>query len=201
MVLAYHITLGMYGFWLPNDPRGSWSDYVRSAELYRHGAATKTDTRRSVAYRPHNQHARLRAKNALRFPPVVLNGIQARAVGRGFADYTACSELRVHACAILPTHTHLVIARHRLPVEKLAIALKGAATRRLVREDVHPLAAYSTSTVRTPEAFARGHWRVFLDEPTDVRRAIDYVRRNPIKEGKPIQNWSFVVPYEPYPDG
>jgi hypothetical protein len=29
-VLAYHVVLGAYGFWLPNDPRGSWSDFVGS---------------------------------------------------------------------------------------------------------------------------------------------------------------------------
>jgi len=30
MVRGYHVIFGMYGFWLPNDPRGSWSDYVGS---------------------------------------------------------------------------------------------------------------------------------------------------------------------------
>ena len=35
MVHGYHLILPMYGFWLPNDPRGSWSDYVRSWELAR----------------------------------------------------------------------------------------------------------------------------------------------------------------------
>jgi len=23
-IIAYHIVFGAYGFWLPNDPRGSW---------------------------------------------------------------------------------------------------------------------------------------------------------------------------------
>ena len=50
MPLAYHVVLGAYGFWLPNDPRGSWSDYVRSWELFvAGGPATKTETGRSVA--------------------------------------------------------------------------------------------------------------------------------------------------------
>ena len=26
MVHGYHVILAAYGFWLPNDPRGSWSD-------------------------------------------------------------------------------------------------------------------------------------------------------------------------------
>src|SRR5256885_9336243 len=33
----------------PNDPRGSWSDFVRSWELFRYGPATKTTERRSLA--------------------------------------------------------------------------------------------------------------------------------------------------------
>jgi hypothetical protein len=36
-VLAYHVVFGAYGFWLPNDPRGSWSDFVASWELFRAG--------------------------------------------------------------------------------------------------------------------------------------------------------------------
>lgn len=34
MVIAYHSTFTTYGFWLSNDSRGSWSDFVRSFDLY-----------------------------------------------------------------------------------------------------------------------------------------------------------------------
>jgi hypothetical protein len=53
-VRAYHAIITAYGFWLPNDPRGSWSDYVRQWELLVWGEATKVTTRRSVAGRPHD---------------------------------------------------------------------------------------------------------------------------------------------------
>jgi hypothetical protein len=49
MILAYHAVFTTYGFWLPNDPRGSWSNFVRAWELLHFGKATKTDSRRSVA--------------------------------------------------------------------------------------------------------------------------------------------------------
>ena len=87
MIVGYHIIFGMYGFWLPNDPRGSWSQFVGSRELYRVGPATKTTERRSLAYRQHNLTQRLEAKKKLEHPAVMLTGIQARAVGRGFARY------------------------------------------------------------------------------------------------------------------
>lgn len=87
MVLAYHVILGTYGFWLPNDPRGSWSDWVWSWELFRFGGpATKVDSPHSVAHVPHDRRIRLAAKMILKYPPVRFNGTQARAVGRGFAE-------------------------------------------------------------------------------------------------------------------
>ena len=111
-MLAYHIIFGTYGFWLPNDPRGSWSDFVGSWELLRFGRATKANTTRSVATAPHDAAAREAARKALKHPAVALSGRQALAVGHGFAQ--ACREgaYKVHACSILPEHVHLVLAGH-----------------------------------------------------------------------------------------
>ena len=112
VALADHVIFSMYGFWLPNDPRGSWSDFVGSWELFRYGKATKVDTRRSVAGVPHDGRARRAAKRALKYPPATLTGRQARAVGRGFAQATREGRYAVHACSILPDHVHLVAGRH-----------------------------------------------------------------------------------------
>ncbi len=49
MILGHHLIISAYGFWLPNDPRGSWSDFVRAWEIAKFGDATKVETRRSVA--------------------------------------------------------------------------------------------------------------------------------------------------------
>jgi len=65
MILGSHVIFSAYGFWLPNDPRGSWSTFVGSWELFRYGPATKTDERHSVADRTRDRAARLAAKNAL----------------------------------------------------------------------------------------------------------------------------------------
>src|SRR6266581_3964135 len=87
MIMAYHAIFGTYGFWLPNDPRGSWSEFVGLYELSRqYGPATKTTERRSLAHRPHDPTAREAAKQLLTRQPVVFTGRQARAVGQGFAD-------------------------------------------------------------------------------------------------------------------
>ena len=75
MILAYHLIMTMYGFWLPNDPRGSWSEFVRAWELFRFGGpATKTILRRSLARDPHDVAKRLEMKRHLARDPVLLSG-------------------------------------------------------------------------------------------------------------------------------
>src|SRR3954470_10072160 len=109
-VRAYHLILTAYGFWLPNDPRGSWSDFVRAWELRRFGPATRTHERRSLAGDPHDQRRRMEAKKALARDPVVFTGLQARCIARGFGSYAARSGLVFLACSIMPTHVHAIIS-------------------------------------------------------------------------------------------
>ena len=195
-VLAYHLIITAYGFWLPNDPRGSWSDFVRAWELFLFGGpATRTRERRSLARDPHDVRKRLEAKRHLARHPVEFTGLQARAIARGFANYVERAGVLIHACSILPKHVHQVIARHRYPIEQIARLLKGAATTELLREGLHPFAdsPYRDHTLPTP--WARRQWSVFLGDDEATRRAIRYVERNPIKDYKPAQHWSFVTPF------
>ena len=160
------------------------------------GRATRVHTRRSLAARPHDRALRLAAKRVLKYLPVRFAGRQARAIGRGFASYVAKAGAMVWACSILPEHAHLVIARHRLDADRFANQLKGTATRRLGREGIHPMAACRTPGGRLPTPWARGQWAVFLNTPAQVRRAVEYVESNPMKEGLPPQRWPFVTPYD-----
>jgi hypothetical protein len=67
MIAGFHVIWSAYGFWLPNDPRGSWSDFVGAWDLFRAGGrATKTTETRSLAKRPHDRAQRLATKQALR---------------------------------------------------------------------------------------------------------------------------------------
>src|SRR5262249_3835201 len=161
--IGYHVIFGAYGFWLPNDPRGSWSDFVGSYELFRYGPATKTTETRSLAHCQHDVQRRLATKEALQYPPVNFTGIQARAVGRRFASYASKSGLVVRACAILPDHVHLVVDRFRLPVEQVVVQLKGDATEQLLAENLHPLGHIRLANGRPPKCWARGEWSVFLE--------------------------------------
>ena len=138
MVLGYHIILSAYGFWLPNDPRGSWSDTIRVYELLRFGPATKVQTTRSVASTPHDRALRLAAKQALKHQPVEFTGVQARAIAKGFAIAAAQHDYILYALAILPDHAHFVMRAHPRHIDDIARHLKAKATRQLSLESLHP---------------------------------------------------------------
>lgn len=202
MVHGYHVILPAYGFWLPNDPRGSWSRFVAKWEISLFGKPRRTFDRSGLRELTTEElHQRDAARAALDYPPVRLNGIQARAVGAGFAKQVQTSGYTVWACAIMPEHTHLVLARHTYSVEQMANLLRGAATRQLMQEGCHPLAEYATDGGTPPGMWAAKPWKLFLDSDEAITDAILYVQNNLVEEGKPPQHWSFVTPYAGLPSG
>ena len=121
MIHGYHLVMVTYGSWLPNNPRGSWSDFVASWELYKKKkSAPPSEIPPSLHENPRLLKQRRDAQQALKLPPVILNGIRSRAVGGGFAEQVRKSKLIFWACSILPEHVHLVIARGPLPIERIA---------------------------------------------------------------------------------
>jgi len=195
MLLGFHVIFSTYGFWLPNDPRGSWSDSVRCWELVRFGAATKVNTRASVADVEHDRKLRWAAKRALKYPEVHLTGQQAQAVGFGFRDAVQESDYIIHACSILPQHVHMVLGPHSRRIQRIVGHLKARATQQLIERGLHPLSKFVELNGTTPSPWGRKCWKVFLYHERHLLRAIRYVERNPKKERKPQQNWSFITPY------
>ncbi len=189
MIHGYHVIFGAYGFWLPNDPRGSWSDFVAAWELLRFGPSTKGIERLKLT--PEMDAQRLAAKNSLKYPTVHFSGVQARAVGKGFGNAIRKSNLSIWRCSILPEHIHLVIARHTFKVEYIVGLLKGEATKQLKSEMLHPLSDAVNGSQEPPTPWAAKCWRVFLDCEEAIENAIHYVDQNPLKEGKPQQKWNF----------
>jgi REP-associated tyrosine transposase len=189
-MIASHVTFGCYGFWLPNDPRGSWSEYVRNRRLLAFGHATKTDEIRSLAKAPHDHTQRQTAKQTLRHQPVRFNGVQARAVARGITRAVEESDYLLFALCTMPDHVHAVVAEHRNPPKQIVGHFKGRATQQLKHEKLYPPPGRSSP----PSPWARGGWCVYLDDEEAVHQAIEYVNRNPVLAGLPPQHWSFVVP-------
>jgi REP element-mobilizing transposase RayT len=186
-VIAHHIIYSGYGFWLPNDPRGSWSTYVGNRRLYKHsGRATKVTTTESLAHRSHDRERRRAAKETLKFPPVRFTGLQALEVGLAIRDLVDERGVVIWACAVMPNHVHLVAARHTLTPARIVAYCRSRASRRL-----HVAGLWRTDH----PIWGKGKWTVDLETPLEVRTRIAYVSRNPSEAGLPDQHWSFVKPY------
>jgi REP element-mobilizing transposase RayT len=195
-ILGYHFIFSAYGFWLPNDPRGSWSETVREFELRKFGPATKVQATRSVAARSHDRQLRLAAKKALRYPPVTFTGEQAVLIVQGFANAQTQHAYVIHALAILPDHVHLIMWHHGNDIDNIAAHLKAKATSRLNAQGAHPLAEYVSPSGRIPSPWARNYWCPFIYDEEHYVKAIAYVEQNPIKAGLRPQRWSIVTPYQ-----
>jgi REP element-mobilizing transposase RayT len=188
-MVASHIIFGAYAHWLPNDERGSGSEIVRSDALREFGPATKVWTRESVANIPYDEQRRREKETVLKYPPVSLSQEQIIQVGSGFAEAVNDSVYMVFACAVMPTHVHLVIAKHKHEPKMIATHFKGKATQHLhwkkLTDDGH------LPSNRPPSPWAQKSWCVFWDADEQVRNAIDYVERH----YDPPQHWDFVVTY------
>jgi REP element-mobilizing transposase RayT len=195
MVRWYHLIMTAYGFWLPNDPRGSWSDFVGAWELYKFGPATRTDEKRSLAHDPHDVQARREAKRALKYPPVRFDERQRLLIADGFGRAVEEGSYQVAACCIGHDHTHLIVERHERTIERIAQHLKSKSTMALTREEAHPLGAYRKSNGTIPTSWSVGVWSVFISDESQLRAAIRYVERHPMKEGLGEQRWGFVNPF------
>ena len=195
MIHGYHVIWGTYGFWLPNDPRGSWSDFVYNWELLRFGDAKKQFRKNGLDFVELNTWKFL-AKSTLKYPAVSLSGEQALEVARGFSRLVQRSPKVIWALSILPEHLHLVLGRHRYAIEQVCNLLKGAASRQLAEIGIHPFSEYRDEDGRLPHMWNSKQWIQYLDSEDAIYKAINYVEQNPVKEGKRKQKWSCITPFE-----
>ena len=192
-MLAFHAVISAYGFWLPNDPRGSWSSFVASWELLQAGGkATHVHHTRSVAHRPHDRALRLATKQRLDCKPVAFTGEQARAVARGISATAESAGYPIYALAVMATHLHAVIGTTQRDPARIIGHLKRGATDALIAEGNHP---FATDEGIAQSCWSKRAWKVFLSNATAVARAIHYVEQNPIKDGLRPQRWPCVRPW------
>lgn len=126
---------------------------------------------------------------------------------RAVAEY---EKLRQHLCGGAPLEVREVIrclidsitlwwstqnVYRQVVRGEIAVSQKGSRIAAPTAEGQHPLADHREADGTIPSPWARRGWPVYLDHDAAVRRAIAYVEQNPVREGKPLQRWSFVVPY------
>jgi REP element-mobilizing transposase RayT len=189
MVIAHHLIWTGYGWWPPNDIRGSGSKVIRNDFLAELGALHYGRKR----VQPAGWEVRAfqaRAAERLRFQVVTFNAMMIACIARAFAMTIQQIGYTCYACAIMPDHVHLIIRKHRHLAEEMI---------RNLQRDSHLLLRQEGFFDLDHPIWGGQGWKVFLDQPNDVWRTIDYVWENPLKIKLPPQEWEFVTPYNNWP--
>jgi REP element-mobilizing transposase RayT len=189
MVIAYHLIWTGYGWWLPNDPRGSGSREVR-VDMLRDLGEVHYGRRRIQPPRHLVREFYAEAHKRLRFDPLQFDAADRQVIAEAFADTIRTHRYTCYAAAIMPDPVHLLIRKHRERVEQMIDDFQ-AESRAILCElptvpGDHPV-------------WIQGAWKVFLDTPADIRRTVRYIEQNPGKDGLAPQHWSFVTPYDDWP--
>jgi REP element-mobilizing transposase RayT len=190
LVIAHHLIWTGYGWWLPNDPRGSTSQEVRKDVLAELG---ELHHGRKVV-QPSSRDVRLfyeQARALLKHPLLTLDSAATPDVALAFAQVIEEERYTCYACAIMPDHVHILIRKHKHLAEDMMDRLKEASRARLCAAGHRP--------PDHPVWTAGGGWKVFQYHPDDIRRTIGYIERNPLPLGLPRQEWPFVIPYDGWP--
>src|SRR5437763_15609411 len=185
MIVGYHLVWTAYGWWLPNDPRGSNSHEIRIeriAELGELHHGRKLVQPRSAEVRQFYENAR----KALKYELLPFSPEAVAVIADAFAAVIAEQNYTCYACAIMPDHVHVLIRRHRDKAEQMIANLQVRSKERLIeagaRDSQHPV-------------WGGPGWKGFLNTQRDIERVIRYIRNNPVEIGLPEQSWRFVKEY------
>ncbi|MDD4891068.1 MAG: transposase [Phycisphaerae bacterium] len=189
MVFGYHLVWTAYGWWLPNDPRGSMSHQIASdviAELGQLHYGRKQVQPAGWVIRKFYEHA----APVLKFDLREFSRSQIARIAESFAGTVRRQNYTCYACAIMPDHVHLLIRKHRDPAPEMIARLQADSRTWLLHQGgsdpMHPV-------------WGGPGWVVFLDHPDDFRRTVGYIEGNPTKARIPRQTWEFVIPYDGWP--
>ncbi|MEX0718646.1 MAG: hypothetical protein WD066_18780 [Planctomycetaceae bacterium] len=118
MVAAYHLIWTAYGWWLPNDPRGSNSREIRSASIEGMGELHR-DRKRIQPTGKVIAEFYDAARGRLKHPLLTLTSDEVLSIAESFSATVRQRRYTCYACAILPDHLHLVIRKHRDKAEEM----------------------------------------------------------------------------------
>ena len=189
MVIAHHLVWTAYGWWLPNDPRGSTSRRIASdviAELGKLHYGRKRVQPAGWEIREFHD----RASNILKYPLLTCSHADRDVIARGFAEVVRLRKYTCYACAVMPDHVHILIRKHRDKAEQMIENLQDASREHLreegLRDEAHPV-------------WGGPGPKVFQDHPDGIRRTIKYIRANPSGRKLSPQSWPFVKEYDGWP--
>jgi len=191
MIIGHHLIWTAYGWWLPNDPRGSMSHEVRVeqiADLNEHYFGRKPVqppfwmVKKTLA----------EAHDVLKHPALLMSPEDRDIIGAALGEVIRQHNYTCYESAVMPDHVHMLIRRHRDFAEMMLENLQHGSRNALIaaghRAVTHPV-------------WGGPGWKVFVDSVPRMRSVVDYIHRNPIKIGLPAQKWDYVVPYDGWSGG
>ena len=189
LVIAHHLMWTLYGWWLPNDPRGSTSQVIRNDVLNDLGELHFGRKRIQPAGRDIRTFYR-QADAKLMHPLLSFSPSEFPAIGEILGTVVKECRYTCWAMAVMPDHIHILIRKHRDDGEEMIEKLQSLSRTR-----------FTEAGIRTPEhrVWTHGGWDVFLDHPDEIQRTIHYIEQNPVKRGWPIQRWEWVQEYDGWP--
>jgi REP element-mobilizing transposase RayT len=195
MVLAVHLVWTCYGWWFPNDIRGSWSKEVWAPALQGLGTIDKRGRELLQPSAAELGNWLSEAQERLKHQAVILDTEARRIVRDEITAHSHMHNYATLALAVMPEHVHIVVGRHEHGHRKIVQSFKSVSSRqlrkyfllaalpatRMLRAGVTCRAAGSTAKNPAPTpVWSRGYWVRFLNTNADITAAVAYMDRQAI---------------------
>jgi hypothetical protein len=118
IVIAYHLIWTAYGWWLPNDLRGSGSKII-AQDIFKHLGELHVDRKQvqpaSSEVRDFYKHA----AGLLKYPLLKFGNEQVVSLAQAFRQVIQECRYTCYACAMMPDHIHILIRKHKHLAEEM----------------------------------------------------------------------------------
>jgi REP element-mobilizing transposase RayT len=191
LVIGHHLIWTVYGYWLPNDPRGSSSHTIRVARIAELGEihfGRKHIQPSSKELREFKQAA----SAVLKHEVLTFDAEEIIQVGRCLGQSIREHGYTCYACAVMPDHVHLLIRKHRDWAENMIEFFQSESRAKLIEAKRRPW---------SHPVWGGPGWKVFQETRQDMERTVKYVEKNPLGIGLPQQTWEFVTRYNGWVPG
>jgi REP element-mobilizing transposase RayT len=191
MVAGFHLIWTAYGWWLPNDPRGSSSHEIRVEPIAELGEPHHGRKERQPSGKEIREFYQ-KASDVLKHPLLTFSDPEIELIGETFKEVINDRNYTCYGCAIMPDHVHILIRKHRDHAEDMVDNLHEASRAKLIE---------AGSRAPTHPVWGGPGWKRFLYTQQDFERVAEYIRQNPIMARRPEQIWPFVKKYDGWMPG
>ena len=192
MIFACHLVWTAYGWWFPNDPRGSWSKEIWKPGIRCLAGPPAARNNRAIGRRPiqptpaHLQHWLKNAQKLLKYPPVILDSKAQELALEAILQQVQLHQYVVPALAVMPEHVHVVVEKHEHRYERIVNAFKSVSARALRKyfglaaspaTRLNRAAGGPAKRSKRAPVWSRRYWVRYLDSDKAIATATAYIKR------------------------